>query len=419
MNLSRVGIHWVVGNHKELSLMRLRGIRCRMHGWKLDRYVERCRYRTFMKKRKLHRKVKNVGSNFWHRPFQLLPGDEVFAMIVQERYAVIRVGDQSVICPHGSLILNLPEVLDFEHNYEDSARTIAIFRRALESGIRISYVSFEKLKHVTPACVMAFASYADIWKSKAPQIHARCETWAPEVELAFAQTGFFDMLGIRHRDSPIKNLSGRRYMPLRSCNIITAEGRNVGAETKRLRKDIETFMGRSLKGVRMYDSVSEAILNVRNHAYKGMVRGRLPFRWWISVSYDEMNSELGIIIFDHGYGIPRTMNTSTKFDRIRRLMSLREGGWSEKSRLCIAFERYRRKNGTSRPFVEGRGHGCEDIARLIQKEGANQVRKGCRLSVISGMARYDLENTVISGRGEAKALKLKLQGTLIEWKIKL
>lgn len=399
--------------------MRLRGIRRRLHGWKLDRYVERCRYRNFIRRRKSNRTTHNGAASLWHRPFRLYPGDEAFASIVNERYIIVKVGDRSVVCPQGSLILNLPEVLDFENNYDDSARTISIFRRALESGIRISYVSFEKLKHVSPSCVMAFASYADIWKSKAPQVYARCETWAPEVEAAFAQTGFFDMLRIRHDDSRIQNLSGRRYMPLRSCNVVTTEGRDVGSETKRLREDVESFIGRSLKGVRMYDSVSEAILNVRNHAYKGMVRGRLPFRWWISVSYDDAKSELGIIIFDHGYGIPRTMKTSTKFARIRRLMSFREGGWSEESRLCVAFERYRRKNGTARPFVEGRGHGCEDIARLIQKEGANKVREGSQLSVISGKARYDLVNTIIAGRGAAKSLEHKLQGTLIEWKIKL
>ena len=399
--------------------MRLRGIRRRLHGWKLDRYVERCRYRTFLRHQKLNRKTRNKVFRLWHRPFRLLPGDEAFASIVHERYISIQVGDRSVICPRGSLILNLPEVLDFESNYIDSARAISIFRRALESGIRISYISFEKLKHVSPSCVMAFASYADIWKSKAPQVHARCETWNPEVEAAFAQTGFFEMLRIRHDDSRIQNLSCRRYMPLRSCNVVTTEGRDVGSETKRLRQDIESFIGRSLKEVRMYDSVSEAILNVRNHAYKGMTRGRLPFRWWISVSYDDAKSELGIIIFDHGYGIPRTMKASTKFARIRRLMSIREGGWSEESRLCVAFERYRRKNGTARPFVEGRGHGCEDIARLIQKTDANRVREGSQLSVISGMARYDLVNTIIAGRGEAKALELKLQGTLIEWKINL
>ena len=399
--------------------MKLRGIRHRLKGWKLHRYVERCRYARFLSKRCKCRHRARTYSNLWSVKFELYPGDERFAHVVQDSKHAFNAGVERVFCPKNSLIITLPPQMDFETNYEDSARVISIFRRALESGRRISYIDFAKLKSISPACIMVFASYIDIWKRRMPAVHARCETWEPSVEDAFTQLGVFEMLAMKHIRTVGGQQSTRKYMPLLTRGIIAAQGHDVGTEAKRIRESIEKFIGKSLSRVRMYDSVTEAIFNVRNHAYKGMKPGRLPFRWWFSVSYDAQLNELGVILFDHGFGIPATMNTSTKFSRFKKLLSLKEGGWSEESRLYVAFERDRRKIQSAKSFVEGRGHGCQDIARLIFRQEQNLVGFGSSLSVISGRARYDLAGNVDVGRGDSKSLKQKLQGTLIEWRIKL
>ena len=400
--------------------MKLRGIRHRLRGWRLHRYVERCRFTKIVRKRSKynHHNRRISHSILWDVKFELKPGDERFVTVVHDKRFILEAGMEKFHCPKDSLIITLPQRMDFEENYDDSARVISIFRRALESGRRISYINFANLESISPACIMAFASYADIWKRKAPEVHTRCETWNPSVEEAFVQLGVFEMLKMQHERS-VKNVPQRKYMPLIAQGIESREGHDVGGETKRIRKAIEKFIGKSLSKVRMYDSVTEAIFNVRNHAYKGMQPGRLPFRWWFSVSYDEHLNELGIILFDHGFGIPATMETSTKFSRIKKLLSLREGGWSESSRLYVAFERDRRKIGSARPFVEGRGHGCQDIARLILRQDQNRVGIGSSLSVISGRARYDLSSDEAADRGISKSLNQKLQGTLIEWRIKL
>ena len=399
--------------------MKLRGIRRRLKGWKLHRYVERSRYANFLRKKRKCRHHVITRSNLWSVRFELNPGDERFAYVVQDSKHTFSVGMERVFCPKDSLVITLPPQMDFETNYEDSARVISIFRRALESGRRISYIDFAKLKTISPACIMVFSSYIDIWKRRMPAVHARCETWEPSVEDAFTQLGVFDMLAMRHVRTVDNRQSSRKYMPLLTRGIAASQGHDVGAEAKRIRESIEKFIGKSLSRVRMYDSVTEAIFNVRNHAYKGMKPGRLPFRWWFSVSYDAQLNELGVILFDHGFGIPATMNTSTKFSRFKKLLSLKEGGWSEESRLYVAFERDRRKIQSAKSFVEGRGHGCQDIARLIFRQDQNLVGVGSNLSVISGRARYDLSGIADSGRGLSKSLKQKLQGTLIEWRIKL
>lgn len=401
--------------------MKLRGIRRRLKGWKLRRYVERCRYVRIVSKNKKHKfahRIKVIPS-LWSVKFELHSGDERFVEVVNGNRYFLKAGVERIFCPKDSLIITLPPTMDFEDNFEASARVISIFRRALESGRRISYIDFAKLKSISPACIMVFASYIDIWKRRMTAVHARCETWEPSVEDAFSQLGVFEMLAMKHIRTAEGLQSTRKYMPLLTRGILASQGHDVGTETKRIRESIEKFIGKSLSRVRMYDSVTEAIFNVRNHAYKGMKPGRLPFRWWFSVSYDAQQNELGIILFDHGFGIPATMNTSTKFSRFKKLLCLKEGGWSEESRLYVAFERDRRKIQSAKSFVEGRGHGCQDIARLIFRQGQNLVGFGSSLSVISGRARYDLTGNVEAGRGDSKSLKQKLQGTLIEWRIKL
>ena len=400
--------------------MKFRGIRSRMRGWKLHRNVERLRYAKFVSKRK--RKmgvVRSRNSNaMWEKPFEILAGDESYVRIIHERRYFLKVGEENLFCPRNSLIITLPETMDFDCHYDESARVISIFRRALEAGRRISYIDFSGLKNISPSCIMVFASYAFLWKKSMPAVHTRCETWAPSVEDAFNQLGVFDALKLRHNRISEGTLK-RRYMPLLTCGITMRSGHDVGTEAKRIREEIEAFIGKPLNNVQMYGSVTEAIFNVRNHAYKDMKPGRLPFRWWFSVSYDEQEKELGIILFDYGYGIPKTMENSTKFSKIKKILSSKEGGWSEASRLYVAFERDRRKIGTARPLKEGRGHGCLDIARLILPQDQNNVKSGSMLSVISGRARYDLKSDNADNRGDAKQLNQKLQGTLIEWKIKL
>lgn len=286
--------------------------------------MERCRYANFVGKRRKCRHRARKYSNLWSIKFELYPGDERFVHVVQDSKHAFNAGIERVFCPKNSLIITLPSQMDFEANYDDSARVISIFRRALESGRRISYIDFAKLKAISPACIMVFASYIDIWKRRMSAVHARCETWAPSVEDAFTQLGVFDMLSMRHIRTADHWQSTRKYMPLLTRGIVASQGHDVGTEAKRIRESIEKFIGKSLSKVRMYDSVTEAIFNVRNHAYKGMKPGRLPFRWWFSVSYDVQLNELGVILFDHGFGIPATMNTSTKFSRFKKLLSLKE-----------------------------------------------------------------------------------------------
>ena len=51
--------------------------------------------------------------------------------------------------------------------------------------------------------------------------------------------------------------------------------------------------------------------------------------------------------------------------------------------------------------------------------GANEIKEGSRFFVISGRAWYFYEEWKNGGRGISRPLAWKMQGTLIEWRIKL
>jgi len=394
----------------------MKRIRERLKGWRLARFIERHRYFFFCQKlerRKRRRRDKKV-----YRSFEILSGEEPFAEVCRKKRNM-HVGGALVICPRGSLMIHLPQVFDFEKNYNESSKVISVFRRAVANKTKISYINFERVKWISPACIMVFMAYADLWKLYAPKVQTKTQTWAPSVVRAFKEIGFFGMLGFKPPKHVDDNEEGRRYMPIIAKNVLVGECTDVGHVTVDIQKQIEEFFNINLDGVRLYDSVTEAISNVYGHAYKSMSTGALPFRWWMSVSYDINQSELGVILFDHGLGIPSTMKNSTKFDIYRQVVNKLGGDWSEQFRLSVAFERERSKNRGNKSLIAGRGHGCPDMLRLVSRKDQNEIKEGSRFNVISGRARYRYEEGVNGSRGRAESLETKLQGTLIEWRIKL
>ena len=135
------------------------------------------------------------------------------------------------------------------------------------------------------------------------------------------------------------------------------------------------------------------------------------------MSYDKVEDELGVIVFDHGLGIPKTMESSSKFRKYRDWLLKFNSSWSESKRLELAFERTRSRQGKLRPKREGRGNGCGDIVEFVSNR--KNGREGSTLFVVSSRAQYRYVDTDIGRRGESSANDVSLQGTLIEWKIKL
>lgn len=155
-------------------------------------------------------------------------------------------------------------------------------------------------------------------------------------------------------------------------------------------------------------AISEAMLNVNNHAYKNIdpqktqeihptlknfVKSVGGERWWQCAWHNPIKKSWVFIICDLGLGITTTYNSITK----NNFLSI-----SPASCLSEAFTQ-----GKSRFINSGRGNGSQDII--------NAVKCGCKetLLVYSGGAKYSFS----SETGETRCVNLgsHFKGTLIEW----
>jgi len=90
--------------------------------------------------------------------------------------------------------------------------------------------------------------------------------------------------------------------------------------------------------------------------------------------------------------------------------------------LELAFERYRNPAAYARatPVLAGHGHGCGDLLQMVEFASLNKHNNLLgMLSVISQKARYTYLSEAGSRPGVSKALAVPLEGTLLEWRIKI
>lgn len=378
--------------------------------------LERCRRSRIRKKR-----ICSIGRYQDDAYFRISSLDRGIAQEVGRKGFVNPQGVKRRL-PKGTLVLVLPEVFDFEKNYNESARLIAIFRRALLERKRISYIDFSRLNEVSPACVMVFTCYVDLWKDTAPRISPAIETWKPNIVKAFREVGFFRLLGFACDRGGAED-SSIRYMNLSPYLVNDATQRVVNTEVVSIRRRIEEFVGEALDRRVIYQSISEAILNVYNHAYGAGCPHKLTKKWWLSVSFDDVSRDMTVILFDHGLGIPTTILQSSKFSWYREFYYKINKRFGEDTRLWLAFERLRNKRAPKKVDAKcgGRGRGCKDVLQMVMRTVAADVSHvGNTINVISSHARYRYTSSGDpTKRGESVKLATPLQGTLIEWRIKI
>ena len=325
--------------------------------------------------------------------------------------------------PRGSLVLTMPEVFDFERNYEQSARLIAVFRRALENFVRIRYIDFSHMHTASVASAIVFTCYADLWKYSCVSVCPVTNTWHPGIRELFSQLGFFKAM---HYNNDIGGMDLSRspyvFKELRGYSINDKDRAldSFARDYPSIRADMESLIGGSLNEMAQsyYRSISEAVTNIYHHAYDKAARNWFIDKWWISIAFDKTENELVVIVFDHGEGIPATAWKTKIFSRYMRfskdideMFSLKRlSGEIQRRVLFLVFEQ-----NASIARKQGRGHGCADIKSLLSNI------KGGKLSVISLQAKYENGNYKgnKSERGASKSLAVPLQGTLLEWRIPL
>lgn len=217
--------------------------------------------------------------------------------------------------------------------------------------------------------------------------------------------GFFEHLKIH---APIRSLSQtQKYIQIKSgirvkASLIEALY-NLVFENKfllkaQIRKDL-------------YRGLSEAMQNVANHAYEDLpghqfsvpvIRGT----WWMSCFRDDHERTFGAYFYDQGVGIPATVpfrHGTWLADAIAKLGI----GNADADMIQAAME-----IGRSKTNLSNRGKGMLDLKRILD-DNLGELR------ITSGLGRYRISNLGDGPKEELSTSTVKLNGTLISWKIQL
>ena len=135
-------------------------------------------------------------------------------------------------------------------------------------------------------------------------------------------------------------------------------------------------------------AINEAILNITQHAY---INSRLT-RWWQYIYIKD--NILHIIIFDKGVGIPANFKNRGLYTNL-----------SDEAIIRKAMEK-----GVTSTNISGRGNGSSNIKKPVTKIEKDE------LLIMSKRGVYQyLNNTAI----ELSKLPVRLNGTLMSWKLKV
>lgn len=240
------------------------------------------------------------------------------------------------------------------------------------------------------------------------KIKAQVKHWHPDIQRLLWEMGYFELLGLK----PPEMLASRKNTSFLKFVRGDQSNPDPGKLAKQLRKDIERLVGDTIARSELFQGLSEAITNTGQHAY-GDEDSRPNRQWWLSASYDKEERCLHITFYDQGKGIPNTLPKNHP-EKLKYLIDRLLGTnlLTHSFLVMAAMEVGRTSTGK-----DERGQGSANLKEFAKKyEGGRltiySLRGRCTmLRDASGELRYDLSKTL--------DCRQSLQGTLIEWSVKI
>lgn len=303
-----------------------------------------------------------------------------------------------------------PPQIDLSDNYDEAVQFLMQFRNWSESCRRRQrfYVDLRPLRTITPAGALMLAAELDRWG----RIHGRkaraydAEAWDPSVRATLWHMGFFGLFESKSKEANF----GADESDLKMIFLPLYGGEDTnGRPFLNLRDMIERHTGKLRNRLSIYQGVSEAITNVRQHAYRE--RSGLK-RWWMSASFDKERSALTIMVLDHGRGIPSTLGRRGAKESIRQYLKSLGPIINDDGKMIEAAMQL----GRSSVEEDYRGHGLSrDIRQIV-----NTFSGRARLRIFSNKGQYVFTRDG-SGRTSVQTTtkKYSLQGTFVEWRFEL
>ena len=298
-----------------------------------------------------------------------------------------------------------PEYLSLEHNFDEVTEFLSKVREHIVLTRRKVYVDFRTIRRLTPSGALVLAAELDRAKhmrlrgSGLRQVDA--SRWNPTVRRLLMEMGFFHLLQTSCPSISEPKPSDDQYVEFRSGELCDGE---VAAQLQQLiEPQVSVPRGRFL-----YDAITEAMANVRHHAYVSRKDDIFPTTappyWWLSASFNTGNKEINFLIYDQGSGIHATLRKRFS-EKVRGILPGDHAG------LIEAAHELQRSNSNERHRGRGLGHSIRRYIKELEN-GQGEYR------IFSGQGEYIVESGR-NGNTMKKNYRGSLNGTFIQWRVQL
>lgn len=307
---------------------------------------------------------------------------------------------RSAKAPRRPTQIDLPESLDLDNNYFETVSAMSKVRLASERKVRLNYLNFDRIQHISPSAALMLASEIDRWnEGMRGRLRARDENWNAAVKQLLCEMGLFELLSL-DRPAAVRDSISATFLPFMRGDVDRRT--NGGALAKELRLRIEKAAGVEVRKHLLYDGLTEAVTNVCQHAYRKPYRKKCSYRpWWMSAAFARDTGTVTVSFYDHGLTIPFTLPASGKIERWRHRLL----GWNDGQRIRAAMTLGRSSTGKL-----GRGKGLQNFLELISGYPGSRLRIYSRRGLLTVTNR---PNKSLSFN--ATVLDFPVRGTLIEW----
>lgn len=307
-----------------------------------------------------------------------------------------------------SVTIKCPSDFSLDTNFGGVVKVLRDIRRysTRQRNENLSlYVDFCSIITLSPAATLVLAAELDRWnyllqlQEKGKKLAARdVEQWNPTVKHLLGDMGFFELLKV---DNPLYESNNA---PTRYAHFRTGEQAQGAAIHAFQENDLRPLLlGEEIPSKPyLYSAVIEAMTNVAQHAYSG---GAIRPNWWLSASYNALEKETIVMLFDQGIGIPETLPREFPESVL---------GIDLTSHARIIKAAHELPRSSSEQKNRGKGLGGDIRAYLNRPDCAGSYR------VTSLRGQYIFQKNLDGDKTEDyKTLKHPLVGTLIEWRLYL
>lgn len=300
------------------------------------------------------------------------------------------------------LSLTVPEIMDLNNNYDETMDFFTKIRKCSTIHSNISYLDFTKIKQVTSEAALILVSELYRYKKqKCINLAVRdFNKWDERIKIQFYEMGIFELLNIKNLPKNFQPSSNDKvqYIKFR-VSYISDE------EVMQFQEDIKKLVNIPNQEY-LHNSITEAIINVRKHAYRSNMQYKPPKNyWWAIASFDRENCILSILVFDHGIGIPATLEHNYPELYKKRFLGIIKYNKTPKDSEIIKVAMEAGKTSTNE---KNRGRGSQDIKDYIAKTPNSMLK----IRSLKGTYEYHT-----NGKEKIYDNKDILQGTLLEWNV--